>query len=93
MKNSPSIFTTVTFLADLNSMKCRDIRKRVDIVGDTSKPLTVRLEPNYADHPLVVGPRYIEKDFRMLFVNYLGVRTSGVVGELKRYIFTYNRLA
>ncbi|XP_065226945.1 pseudouridylate synthase TRUB2, mitochondrial [Planococcus citri] len=62
----------------LNSLKCRDVKEYVDIIGDTSKELTVRVTQNYADHPLAVGPRYMPQDFRWKYVNLLGERTTGL---------------
>ena len=36
--------------------------------------------PSYADHPLVIGPRHRMDDFQDRFANFLGTRTSGVLG-------------
>jgi hypothetical protein len=35
--------------------------------------------PSYADHPLVVGPRYQPKDFKLICVNYLHKDMSGLM--------------
>ena len=63
-------------------MQCREPRNYVRIAGDTSKPVDVILDTNYADHPLVVGPRYIPEDVRGFPLKKIGVRTSGVCREL-----------
>ncbi|XP_075227578.1 pseudouridylate synthase TRUB2, mitochondrial [Lycorma delicatula] len=76
-----SIRKTLTgkITSELCEMNCRPPEKRVFIEGDdTTKKLTVRIDTNYADHPLVVGPRYQPRDFKCVWVNYLGKNTSGV---------------
>ncbi|XP_074599186.1 pseudouridylate synthase TRUB2, mitochondrial [Brevipalpus obovatus] len=66
---------------ELNSMEVRPVAKRICIEGELSKGenLTVKMVQNYADHPLVVGPRYQEKDFGVKFVSGLDYHTSGVI--------------
>ncbi|XP_011640711.1 mitochondrial mRNA pseudouridine synthase Trub2 [Pogonomyrmex barbatus] len=64
---------------DLNSMRVRQPIKHVTIKGDTSKKLTVQIHPSYADHPLVVGPRYQPKDFKLMCANYLSKDMSGLM--------------
>lgn len=59
-------------------MECRPPGKYVAIEGDTTKEMRVTVRTNYADHPLVVGPRYQEKDFRCQWPLDLGLNTSGV---------------
>ena len=46
-------------------------------VGDDS--LLVKKEMCYADHPLVVGPRYKGKDIPMFCANYIDYNSSGLV--------------
>ncbi|CAG9783376.1 unnamed protein product [Diatraea saccharalis] len=64
---------------DLNVLPDRPHEKRVEIVGPTNAPMTVKLVPNYADNPLVCGPRYIKEDFRCSWATHLGLFTSGVL--------------
>jgi hypothetical protein len=37
--------------------------------------------PNMADHPLVVGPGYLESDIKLAYLNRLGKDSSGVTGN------------
>lgn len=67
-------------ISDLNATDGRSIENRVVISGDTTKKLKVNLEPNYADHELVVGPRYQREDFKCIWTTNLGTRVSGVCG-------------
>ncbi|XP_034841543.1 pseudouridylate synthase TRUB2, mitochondrial [Maniola hyperantus] len=64
---------------DLNALPDRPLEKRVEIVGATNAPMQVKLVPNYADDPLVAGPRYIHKDFRCSWATHLGLFSSGVL--------------
>ncbi|KAJ8734442.1 hypothetical protein PYW08_013692 [Mythimna loreyi] len=64
---------------DLNALPGRPIEKRVEIVGSTNEPMLVKLVPNYADDPLVCGPRYIHDDFRCSWATHLGLFSSGVL--------------
>ncbi|XP_054271967.1 pseudouridylate synthase TRUB2, mitochondrial [Macrosteles quadrilineatus] len=64
---------------ELNQVECRPPKEIVTIAGDTTKEMRVTVSPSYADHPLVVGPRYQEKDFRCQWPLPLGVHTSGVL--------------
>lgn len=41
--------------------------------------MTVKTGPSWADHPLLVGPRYQAEDFKLSWANHLGRDTSGVV--------------
>lgn len=59
----------------------------MEIIGATNKPMEVRLLPNYADDPLVCGPRYMNSDFRCSWATYLGKFTSGILCELFYYLF------
>lgn len=65
--------------SDLNDLPDRPIEQRVEIVGPTNAPMQVKLVPNYADNPLVCGPRYINEDFRCSVASYLGLFSSGVL--------------
>ncbi|CAG2065199.1 unnamed protein product, partial [Timema podura] len=65
---------------DLCELKCRPPIDHISIEGDPTKSLTVQKSPSYADHPLVVGPRYQPCDFRCTWATYLGKDTSGVFG-------------
>jgi tRNA U55 pseudouridine synthase TruB len=62
-------------------MECRPPRDIVEISGELSsgKELTVETIESFADHPLVVGQRYQEKDFSVAFANSLGWYSSGIV--------------
>ncbi|XP_029166738.1 mitochondrial mRNA pseudouridine synthase Trub2 [Nylanderia fulva] len=64
---------------DLNSMHVRPPIRHVCIEGDTTKKMKVITHPSYADHPLVVGPRYQPKDFKLSCANYLHTHTSGLM--------------
>uniref|UniRef100_A0A1B6D0L3 Pseudouridine synthase II N-terminal domain-containing protein n=2 Tax=Clastoptera arizonana TaxID=38151 RepID=A0A1B6D0L3_9HEMI len=71
--------TIVTKLTEeLCEMECRPPGMYVSIEGDTTKEMTVKVEPNLADHPLVVGPRYQPQDLRCVWATYLGKHSSGV---------------
>lgn len=63
-------------------MECRPPIERVQIQGDPLKSLKVTVEPNLADDPLVVGPRYPIDDFVCSWSNYLGFHTSGVLRNI-----------
>lgn len=67
------------FVSDLNALPDRPQEKRVEIVGATNAPMTVKLVPNYADNPLVCGPRYTHDDFRCSWATHLGSFTSGIL--------------
>ncbi|XP_011879289.1 PREDICTED: probable tRNA pseudouridine synthase 2 [Vollenhovia emeryi] len=64
---------------DLNNMHVRPAIKHVCIEGDTTKRMKVYSHPSYADHPLVVGPRYQPKDFKLMCANYLSKEMSGLL--------------
>lgn len=65
----------------MNEMDVRPPENYVSIEGNPLKNLTVVVRPNYADHPLVVGPRYQEQDLPVSWSNYLGYNTSGVLSK------------
>lgn len=64
---------------DLNSMHVRPPIKHVCIEGDTTKPMKVIRHASYADHPLVVGPRYQLQDIKLNCANYLSKDMSGLM--------------
>lgn len=66
---------------DLNEMDVRPPTDFVTIEGSVSNSaeLTVKSSPSFADHPLVVGPRYQPEDFKMACGLNLGKYTSGVL--------------
>ena len=51
----------------------------VKIVGETNKELKVVVEPSYADHINLVGPRYQFEDIKLMSANKLPREASGVV--------------
>lgn len=63
---------------ELCEMECRDQYQHVMIEGDTTEDMSVTVIPSYADHPLVIGPRYQSQDIRSIPVRVLGKNTSGV---------------
>lgn len=60
-------------------MHVRPPIKHVCIEGDTTKRMNVYTHPSYADHPLVVGPRYQPKDLKLVCANYLSKDMSGLM--------------
>ncbi|CAH1643790.1 unnamed protein product [Spodoptera littoralis] len=64
---------------DLNALPDRPLEQRVEILGPTNEPMKVKLVTNYADNPLVCGPRYINEDFRCTWASHLGLFSSGVL--------------
>lgn len=73
--------------ADLNALPDRPLESRVEIVGATNEPMSVRLVQNYADHRLASGPRYLHEDFRCSWAAHLGLFSSGVLCELVSFVF------
>lgn len=63
----------------MNQLETRPPSKYVSIEGNPSEKLSVGVKPNFADHTLVVGPRYQEQDLQVSWSNYLGYYTSGVL--------------
>lgn len=65
---------------DLNQMVCREPRKLVKIDEDPNNgdELTITTVPDLADNPLVVGPRYLKEDMKILFADPLHTNASGV---------------
>ncbi|GBP84722.1 Mitochondrial mRNA pseudouridine synthase TRUB2 [Eumeta japonica] len=66
-------------VSDLNALPDRPIDQRVEITGPTNAPMQVHIVPNFADHPLVSGPRYLLEDLRCSYATHLGQHTSGVL--------------
>ncbi|XP_026727474.1 mitochondrial mRNA pseudouridine synthase Trub2 [Trichoplusia ni] len=64
---------------DLNALPVRPREQRIEIEGATNEPMIVKLVPNYADDPLVCGPRYIHEDIRCSWATHLGLFSSGVL--------------
>lgn len=60
-------------------MHVRPPIQHVRIEGDTTKKMKVVTHSSYADHPLVVGPRYQPKDFKLSAANYLMTDSSGLL--------------
>ncbi|XP_034182310.2 pseudouridylate synthase TRUB2, mitochondrial [Osmia lignaria lignaria] len=64
---------------DLNCMPGRPMMKHVAIEGETNKDMRVIVRNSYADHPLVVGPRYHINDFRIAATKIMKPDVSGVI--------------
>ncbi|XP_072935391.1 pseudouridylate synthase TRUB2, mitochondrial [Epargyreus clarus] len=64
---------------DLNALPQGPQEQRVEIVGATNAPMTVKVVPNYADDILVSGPRFIQDDFKCSWATHLGLFSSGVL--------------
>ncbi|KAK0180005.1 hypothetical protein PV327_005692 [Microctonus hyperodae] len=64
---------------DLNEMKTRPCGTYTAIEGETNRRMRVVSKLNYADHELVVGPRYQDEDLRMLAINPLTSNMSGIM--------------
>lgn len=77
-----SFFLMAFLFAELNELEVRPPTTHVSIVGDTTKELDVQVKPSFADHPAVVGPRYIPEELYISTGNFLGYHTSGVLGKL-----------
>ena len=64
---------------DLNDMYVRPPVQHVAILGSTDKDMRVVVHDSYADHPLVVGPRYQMHDFKLAATSIMNRDTCGVV--------------
>jgi hypothetical protein len=73
---------------DLCELESRPPTRHVFIEGNPSTSLSVRVAPSYADHPLVVGPKYQPEDLRCTWGAPLGRNVSGVFGMLSLYTGT-----
>lgn len=60
-------------------MHVRPPIRHVSIKGNTTKEMKVIVHPSYADHPLVVGPRYQISDLKLICANYLSLDMSGLM--------------
>jgi tRNA U55 pseudouridine synthase TruB len=74
----------------LNQYEPRPIEKRIVIEGEFDSEKNIVEKPNLADHPLVVGPRYLPWDLAMAAAQpHLGYRSSGLdvimMGSANRY--------
>ncbi|GLV38022.1 uncharacterized protein CBL_07820 [Carabus blaptoides fortunei] len=65
--------------AELCELRCREPTQYVSIDGDPCTKLQVRVQDSFADHPLVIGPRYQPSDVRCTWASFLGRQTSGVL--------------
>ncbi|KDR11978.1 probable tRNA pseudouridine synthase 2 [Zootermopsis nevadensis] len=63
---------------DLCELETRPPASHVFIEGNPSTSLNVHVSPSFADHPLVVGPRYQPDDFRCTWGAPIGKNISGV---------------
>lgn len=50
-------------------------------IRDGNHVVEVYKTTNFADHPLVVGPRYIPNDIKYMFGSQLGYNSSGIFGK------------
>ncbi|XP_065171104.1 pseudouridylate synthase TRUB2, mitochondrial [Atheta coriaria] len=65
---------------ELNELEVRPPMDYVSIDRNASDgKYDVVVKENLADHPLVVGPRYLQEDIPCSWSNYLGSRSSGVL--------------
>ncbi|CAK9812697.1 Pseudouridylate synthase TRUB2, mitochondrial [Anthophora quadrimaculata] len=62
---------------DLNDMKVRPQLKHVCIEGKTNENLRVYVRDSFADHPLVIGPRYQPNDFKLGATKIMHEHVSG----------------
>lgn len=60
-------------------MHVRPPMKHVVIEGPTNADMKVSVRTSFADHPLVVGPRYQEQDFTLAAINIIKPDTCGVM--------------
>ncbi|CAL7947807.1 unnamed protein product [Xylocopa violacea] len=64
---------------DLNAMEGRPQMKYVAIEGPTNKQRKVIIRDSFADHILVIGPRYQPEDFRLSATNIMHSDVSGIL--------------
>lgn len=62
----------------LNKYQPRPLSNRVCIEGSLDEEKRIVEKPNLADHPLVVGPRYVPWELTIQQIQCLGFRSSGV---------------
>jgi hypothetical protein len=83
---------------DLSELESRPPRNHVFIEGNPpsssspSSSLSVHIAPSFADHPLVVGPKYQPEDIRCTWGAHLGKNVSGVLGMLLRCVILLHLL-
>jgi hypothetical protein len=79
---------------DLCELESRPPTNHVFIEGSPSTSLSVHVAPSFADHPLLVGPRYQPEDIRCTWGMPLGKNVSGVFGtsSLLCFIITWKIL-
>lgn len=58
------------------------------LAGSVTENLVVKVTENYADHPLVLGPRYQPKDIKLAWAHQLDKNISGKWGLLI-YLYIY----
>lgn len=83
---------------DLEKLECPDVNPFVSVSGETTKPMTVKVRPTYADDVLMTGPRFSSKTMGMKWPVELGDRTSGVCivglyktgGDMIRKLYSCN---
>ena len=64
----------------MNKFETRPVKEKVVIDGSIQQgKFSVKKEISYADHPLVVGPRYKQQDIELHFANEIDTRASGLV--------------
>lgn len=63
---------------DLNLLEPRPSRPHIVIEGSVAEELVVKERENFADHPLVIGPRYQPKDIKLSYALHLHKNISGV---------------
>lgn len=63
---------------DLNMLEPRPALPHIVIEGNTAEDLVVVKKENYADHPLVIGPRYQADDYKLSYAIHLHKNISGV---------------
>ncbi|CAK9812699.1 Pseudouridylate synthase TRUB2, mitochondrial [Anthophora quadrimaculata] len=68
-----------SILLDLNDMKVRPQLKHVCIEGKTNENLRVYVRDSFADHPLVIGPRYQPNDFKLGATKIMHEHVSGII--------------
>lgn len=77
----------------MNKLKVRPAGDYVSIEGATNKTMSVAVGPSYADHPLLVGPRYQMDDIKLSFANKLSPFSSGVlIGGVNKARYTIQKL-
>ncbi|XP_077298478.1 pseudouridylate synthase TRUB2, mitochondrial [Arctopsyche grandis] len=63
---------------ELNELQLSPPDGIVKIIGATNEPMSLKVEPNLAQHPLVTGPQYQYVDINFNYNPYFNTHTSGV---------------